>query len=248
MSACREGCRRAFRGILHIPGCKTICFKCVLLPCYSNTDSDDEKDKDDEGYDSYGNTETHGQPTQESGHDTSGYSEQPTNRDYVNSVQYTNIEISETVQAQSSDNVYVPMQLESLDHLMTTQNSNNSQNNDNSNIELMTCKLKVECPNPSYVNVPESSPSLIRTDRHTVNEKSICVSNVDVHEEKEVDSRIKDESIQHSKLAANQGPSDKQVSPDKERTKTDMPPKCRATIEEIHGTSEKKMVLLETDL
>ncbi|XP_061191938.1 uncharacterized protein LOC133200177 isoform X1 [Saccostrea echinata] len=248
MSACREGCRRAFRGILHIPGCKTICFKCVLLPCYSNTDSDDEKDKDDEGYDSYGNTETHGPPAQESGHDTSGYSDQLTHRDYVNSVQYTNIEISETVQAQSSDNVYVPMQLESLDHLRTTQNLDTSQNNQISNNELMTCKLKVDCPNPSYVNVPESSPSLIRTDEHTVNEKSIHVSSVDVHVEEEVDSKNKDKSKQHSKLAANQGSSGKRASSDEEGAKTDIPPKCRTTIEEIHGPSEKKMVLLETDL
>ncbi|VDI53564.1 Hypothetical predicted protein [Mytilus galloprovincialis] len=53
---CREICRRTFRGCLRIPGCKTICFKCILPPCCSS-DSDDEKDeKDDEGYDSYGIT------------------------------------------------------------------------------------------------------------------------------------------------------------------------------------------------
>lgn len=54
--SCREICRRTFRGCLRIPGCKTMCYKCILLPCCSS-DSDDEKDeKDDEGYDSYGIT------------------------------------------------------------------------------------------------------------------------------------------------------------------------------------------------
>lgn len=262
-SACREGCRRAFRGILHIPGCKTICFKCVLLPCYSNNDSDDEKDKDDEGYDSYGNTDTHVLPTHEGSHDTSGSPNQATHHEYVNSVQYTNIEMQETGQAQSSDNIYVPMQLESLDHLVATQNLNASEQTNISNIELMTCKLKVECPNPkaSYVNFPESSRLLKETEENVESEKMTNMSNVDVHvEEKDVASKnySSDISEKHSKSAGIEATSvtkaSKQISYNEERTQkksvnTDAGTlRSQTSAEEIDGASGKKMVLLETDL
>lgn len=253
MSSCREGCRRAFRGILHIPGCKTLCFKCVLLPCYSNTDSDDEKDKDDEGYDSYGNTDTHAHPAQDDGHDTSGSLGQVTHHDYVNSVEYTNVEIAETGQSQSADNVYVPMQLESLDHLVATRSvSSTSEKILLSNTDLMTCRLKVECPDPtaSYVNVPESSPLLRRTEEDsTVSEKNAGVNDViqEVGESKTGGSK------QHSKMAANPAPAIealKQSSVEEEGARADKSsaPSGSTSVEEIEGPSGKKMVLLETDL
>lgn len=255
-SSCREGCRRAFRGILHIPGCKTLCFKCVLLPCYSNTDSDDEKDKDDEGYDSYGNTDNHAHPTQDDGHDTSGSLGQVTHHDYVNSVDYTNVEIAETGQSQSADNVYVPMQLESLDHLVATRSVSASEKVLLSNTDLMTCRLKVECPDPtaSYVNVPETSPLLKGTgEDSTVSEKNSGVTDVI----QEVGESKTDGSKQHSKMAANQTPADKALKQSivvEEGARTDNSSRDTTTlnsstsVEEIEGPSGKKMVLLETDL
>ena len=54
--SCREICRRTFRGCLRIPGCKTICYKCILPPCCSSDSDDEKEEKDDEGYDSYGIT------------------------------------------------------------------------------------------------------------------------------------------------------------------------------------------------
>ena len=261
-SSCREGCRRAFRGILHIPGCKTLCFKCVLLPCYSNTDSDDEKEKDDEGYDSYGNTETHAHPNPEDGHDTSGSMGQVTQHDYVNSVQYTNIEIAEIAQAHSSDNVYVPMQLESLDHLTATRGASSGDKELFADTELLTCKLRVECPNPStsYVNVPESSPLLKRTgDRVSEKDSSLTRKVGGGVESEEVAESQSCVSKQHSKMAENQGATDHNALElpyvDGAGTRAEdrplgvtSPPSASTAVEEIDGPSGKKMVLLETDL
>ncbi|KAL3875895.1 hypothetical protein ACJMK2_033801 [Sinanodonta woodiana] len=50
-SSCREVCRRAFRGCIHIPLCNFLCMKCILPPCYACESSDEEKDdREDEGY------------------------------------------------------------------------------------------------------------------------------------------------------------------------------------------------------
>ncbi|KAK3089212.1 hypothetical protein FSP39_001777 [Pinctada imbricata] len=84
-------CRRVMRGLLVIPGCKTVCYKCILPPCYSHSESDDEKeDKDDEGYDSCGiaQSDTHLAVDTEAPprvqQSTSGH-------DYVNQIEYTNL-------------------------------------------------------------------------------------------------------------------------------------------------------------
>jgi hypothetical protein len=155
------------------------------------------------------------------------------------------------------------MQLESLDHLVATQNLNSSDKTNISNIELMTCKLKVECPNPkaSYVNFPESSPLLKETEENLVSENTINMSNVDVHvNEKDEASKSNTSDIveKHSKSAGIQETSNtkalEQVSLDKERTQKQIVNTdaitlgSPTTVGEIDGASGKKMVLLETDL
>lgn len=87
--------KRVFWGIFYIFGCKILCFKCVFLLCYFNIDSDDEKDKDDEGYDSYGNMDNYVYLIQEDGYDIFGFLGQVIYYDYVNSVDYINVEIVE---------------------------------------------------------------------------------------------------------------------------------------------------------
>ena len=115
-------CRRVFRGLLVIPGCKTVCYRCILLPCYSQNESDDEKDdKDDEGYDSCGNapSDTHladgaDIPLRNIPTDTS--------HDYVNQTEYTNLpQTDPSCNSRSCENLYVTMQLDSTDHLNTSR-------------------------------------------------------------------------------------------------------------------------------
>lgn len=52
-SCCRECCRRLLSSCLKLPGCKGLCYKCLLPICYGGYESDEEKDEKDEGYASY---------------------------------------------------------------------------------------------------------------------------------------------------------------------------------------------------
>lgn len=57
-SCAREICRQTLKGCLRIPGCKPLCYNCLLRPyaCCLGESDEEKDDKDDEGYDSYGIT------------------------------------------------------------------------------------------------------------------------------------------------------------------------------------------------
>lgn len=51
-SKSRECCRHVFAGCMKVPGCRLVCFRCILPSCLQGSDSDDEEAvaKEDEGY------------------------------------------------------------------------------------------------------------------------------------------------------------------------------------------------------